>query len=395
MLALIVVGAVAWQTAHAGGVRFPVGNPTDGSPYTKSQEFQDPRTFTSNGTYYSGHLGEDWAVPYGTKVYPIAAGHVVSSKNYGDFWGNVIIIRHDGLSASGTIYSLYAHLSARLVHAGDNITSINQPIGRSGTEGTGPHLHFEIKDYHDQPITPGHGYTEQPSVDVDRLNFEGITFYRPTTFLDKLISSSSGTTNWVRGTMSGQVVYAQHGGAAAAPPIAVGDPVTVSFEYNANGTQPTETGIASIYYESGALSISIDGLTWSSKSLELAVQNNRNMYDANGNFLGVRDAFDISELPPFSAFPYQDAPGGYQPPQGTTPGQGNLAGISISETGTNPIMLNSESLPSSLTDFNFTNSGTWVTGGALASYGTDTAWTIIFTLDPSTLTLTPEPPTLQ
>jgi len=161
---------------------FPVGSPLDGSPYSKSQEFQDD-SFIWNNKTYSGHLGEDWAVPIGTEVYPIAKGEVVRSRDYQGNWGNVIIIKHDNLIPGEIIYSLYAHLSVRFVGENALIQDTTTPIGLSGIKGTGAHLHFEIKDYGETVIIPGPAYTMQESQDVDMLFFKEVTYFRPTKFL--------------------------------------------------------------------------------------------------------------------------------------------------------------------------------------------------------------------
>ncbi|MGP3770146.1 transglycosylase family protein [Streptomyces sp. SDT5-1] len=86
------------------------------------------------------HTGVDFAVPTGTSVKAVAAGHVVSA-GWGGAYGYEVVIRH----ADGK-YSQYGHLSALTVKSGQRVVA-GQRIARSGSTGnsTGPHLHFEVR----------------------------------------------------------------------------------------------------------------------------------------------------------------------------------------------------------------------------------------------------------
>jgi len=85
------------------------------------------------------HRGVDVYVPEGTPVMAMKDGDVVFAGTWGSY-GLAIVIQH-----GGGVRSLYAHLSAVGVAAGDHVRG-RQVIGRSGSTGnaTGPHLHFEI-----------------------------------------------------------------------------------------------------------------------------------------------------------------------------------------------------------------------------------------------------------
>jgi murein DD-endopeptidase MepM/ murein hydrolase activator NlpD len=89
------------------------------------------------------HYGQDFCVPYGTKVYATGDGKVIESDwNSGGF-GNVVIIDHGyGLE------SIYGHLSKILVPKGMNVKR-GDLIGLSGSTGlsSGPHLHYQINRY--------------------------------------------------------------------------------------------------------------------------------------------------------------------------------------------------------------------------------------------------------
>ncbi|GAA4998102.1 hypothetical protein GCM10023205_84900 [Yinghuangia aomiensis] len=86
------------------------------------------------------HTGQDFVVPTGTEVRAVTAGTVITSGWNTSYGWQIVIRLPDGS------YNQYAHLSQRLVNAGDKVTT-GQPIGRSGATGnvTGPHLHFEYR----------------------------------------------------------------------------------------------------------------------------------------------------------------------------------------------------------------------------------------------------------
>lgn len=90
------------------------------------------------------HRGMDFGAARGSAVLAPAGGTVtVSTDRYegGARYGKVIVIDH----GDGT-QTLYAHLDARAVQAGDRVTA-GQRIALSGATGkvTGPHLHFEVQ----------------------------------------------------------------------------------------------------------------------------------------------------------------------------------------------------------------------------------------------------------
>ncbi len=93
-----------------------------------------------DGGYY-GHLGLDFAAPYGSDVYAGASGVVQLAQTYYNY-GKCIIIKHaNGLS------TLYAHCSAILVSVGESVSQ-GQCIGLVGQTGDadGNHVHLEVRD---------------------------------------------------------------------------------------------------------------------------------------------------------------------------------------------------------------------------------------------------------
>jgi hypothetical protein len=100
------------------------------------------------------HHGVEFDVPAGSAVLAAAAGTVeVAGADdliaYGeslDFYGNLVIIRHDWQVGGLPVYSLYGHLSEILVAPGQ-VVAARELIAYSGATGRadGPHLHFEVR----------------------------------------------------------------------------------------------------------------------------------------------------------------------------------------------------------------------------------------------------------
>ena len=108
--------------------------------------------FGSGGARWaSRHTGQDFAVPIGTPVRAVGAGHVVKVSCGGAF-GIEIVVEH-----TGGYYTQYAHLAAVTVDQGEQVRP-GQWIGQSGTTGnsSGPHLHFEVR------VTPEMGSAVDP-----------------------------------------------------------------------------------------------------------------------------------------------------------------------------------------------------------------------------------------
>ena len=92
---------------------------------------------------HPGHTALDVAVPSGTPVKAVDHGKVIMAGWNPTGYGFRVVIDH------GIDYvTLYAHLSDIYVKAGD-VVGKGQVIGASGANGniTGPHLHFEIRDF--------------------------------------------------------------------------------------------------------------------------------------------------------------------------------------------------------------------------------------------------------
>jgi murein DD-endopeptidase MepM/ murein hydrolase activator NlpD len=94
------------------------------------------------------HPGIDFPNPTGTTVHAAGDGKVIYASPMSGY-GNLVEIDH----GNGYV-SYYGHLSAYLVHVGDEVQA-GDAIARVGSTGrsTGPHLHFEVRrDNH--PIDP-------------------------------------------------------------------------------------------------------------------------------------------------------------------------------------------------------------------------------------------------
>ena len=103
---------------------------------------------TQNGTR-DPHHGVEFLNKFGTPVHAAGDGVVQFAgpdeeavySPWKDFYGNVVVIRH-----ANEMYTLYAHLSAIDVQAGDEVKA-GDLIGEVGQSGvaTGSHLHFEVR----------------------------------------------------------------------------------------------------------------------------------------------------------------------------------------------------------------------------------------------------------
>lgn len=93
--------------------------------------------------FRAGHRAIDIAAPIGTPVYAADSGIVIQSGYSKDGYGGRVIIDHQI-----DYVTLYAHLSQALVEVGD-VVQKGQLIGYVGSTGnsTGPHIHFELRDF--------------------------------------------------------------------------------------------------------------------------------------------------------------------------------------------------------------------------------------------------------
>lgn len=95
------------------------------------------------GAPYGGYLhrGVDYGVPEGTPVYAPADGIVVSYFNPSGSFGTAVCLNHVGTPW----YSLYAHLSSKVVNVGQMVKA-GDLLGYSGNTGvsSGPHLHWQV-----------------------------------------------------------------------------------------------------------------------------------------------------------------------------------------------------------------------------------------------------------
>ena len=98
--------------------------------------------------YTRMHYGIDFGASYGTKIYASDGGVVITSEESYSY-GNYVMIAH----GNGR-YTLYAHMSQRLVSV-DDVVAQGDVIGYVGATGyaTGPHIHFEIYE-NDERVDP-------------------------------------------------------------------------------------------------------------------------------------------------------------------------------------------------------------------------------------------------
>jgi len=100
------------------------------------------------------HHGVEFLNGSGTPVLAAAAGEVVVAGDdrqakygpYFNFYGNLVVIRHDLPEIGQPLYTLYGHLSEVLAATGERVQR-GDKIGLVGMSGaaTGSHLHFEVR----------------------------------------------------------------------------------------------------------------------------------------------------------------------------------------------------------------------------------------------------------
>lgn len=95
---------------------------------------------------YKFHTGLDLGYEYGSSIPALFPGLVIQAGDYGDGYGNQVLIFHENLNC----YTRYAHCAAVYVAPGDYVDTgyIVAVIGNTGVS-TGPHLHLEYIIYSD------------------------------------------------------------------------------------------------------------------------------------------------------------------------------------------------------------------------------------------------------
>ncbi len=120
--------------------------PGNGWPYGDGQfiwPIANGATAITQGFHHGQHMALDIAAEPGTPVYAADTGTVLTAGWSDNGYGYHIVIDH------GIDYiTLYAHLREYFVRPGD-IVKKGDVIGLVGSTGnsTGPHLHFEVRDY--------------------------------------------------------------------------------------------------------------------------------------------------------------------------------------------------------------------------------------------------------
>ena len=141
------VGQIVTSPGHSTKYRFiwPEPHAQISQPFGPSQYWFEP----AYGSYPHFHTGIDLVEPFGSPVYAADDGIVALVGSSTSGYGNYVVIAH-----SGGLDTLYGHLSAALVKAGQQVVQ-GQPIGLEGSTGnsTGPHVHFELR-INQVPINP-------------------------------------------------------------------------------------------------------------------------------------------------------------------------------------------------------------------------------------------------
>ena len=131
--------AAASSSGGGGGGKVYSGSMTWPCPsYNRISSPYGYRTHPISGTRKL-HKGLDISASSGNPVIAAASGTVVKSY-FSSSYGNYVVISH-----GGGVMTAYAHMTRRLVSAGQRVAA-GQQVGTVGSTGnsTGPHLHFEV-----------------------------------------------------------------------------------------------------------------------------------------------------------------------------------------------------------------------------------------------------------
>lgn len=176
----IAFSAIRWRlvTAHTPDPNQPIADGFDAPIGTEAERrenklwpghWQDANSFLNRYFDSAGkiafHTGADlnlnvprWNMDRGAPVYAVASGVVTWAGRVGEYWRNIIVIRHDPLPDGTQVYSRYAHVENLLVRAGDRVTRGQQicVVGKSGGSSGNYHLHFDISPTDVLKDNPGH-----------------------------------------------------------------------------------------------------------------------------------------------------------------------------------------------------------------------------------------------
>jgi murein DD-endopeptidase MepM/ murein hydrolase activator NlpD len=110
---------------------------------------------STRGGSFRTHHGVEFFNPVGVPVLAAAPGTVVTAGSddqvqfgpQANFYGNLVVIRHDQLYGDQYLYTLYGHLSQVSVGEGDPVAAgdVIGLVGGTGVANGGAHLHFEVR----------------------------------------------------------------------------------------------------------------------------------------------------------------------------------------------------------------------------------------------------------
>lgn len=140
---VLVVPVKATRTGGSGAAApdAPTAPATSGARFSPVEGVTGTGYGSASTGYTLGyHTGSDYIAPVGTPVRAAASGTVIEADKAQAYGLNVRIEHADGT------YTLYAHMSGKAVHVGEQVEG-GRLIGYVGTTGhtSGPHLHFEVR----------------------------------------------------------------------------------------------------------------------------------------------------------------------------------------------------------------------------------------------------------